>query len=51
MTVFFSAEGDRLPVIPWHSNFSNTRPWAAGALGRTYHEFEGTPPTDASFGK
>ena len=38
MTIFFSTEGDKLPVIPWHSNFSNTEPWAAGVLGRTYTE-------------
>ena len=36
MTVFFSAEGDNLPVIPWHSNFTNTAPWGSGRLGRTY---------------
>jgi len=26
-TVFFSVEGDKLPVIPWYSNFTNTNPY------------------------
>lgn len=27
MTIFFSKEGDKLPVIPWFSNFTSTSPW------------------------